>query len=239
MNKDFYNYHAWMKKVFPFRLDEREYDLFSCYFENNYLKHMPAHKESKILEIACGMGQFLFFLKKNGYNNVDAIDLDQSNVDQCKSLGFDRVIEADMYNYVIGLDDSAYDMIVMNDLIEHIPREDIVSFLCEIRKKLKDSGIVMVKTINCNNIYGISGFFADFTHVVGYTPERIKHVSMLSSFSHCKVFNLFISPNVRCLYFLVKFFWWPIYKWKQFLFFLNAKKTDSVFSKNLLAVLYK
>jgi 2-polyprenyl-3-methyl-5-hydroxy-6-metoxy-1,4-benzoquinol methylase len=239
MASDFDNYHKWMKKVFPFRLNEKEYELFANYFKKNYLTHMPKEKDAKILEIACGMGHFLYFLKKNGYKNLEAIDLDPTNVKQCKTIGFNMVIESDMYDYINQLEDSSYDLIVMNDLIEHIPRKDIISFLNTLRMKLRDNGVVIVKTMNCNNIYGISGYFADFTHVMGYTPERMKHVSMLASFSKCNVYNLFVLPNMKYIDAFIKCFWKVIFNFKRMCFLLNAKMSDGVFSKNLLAILYK
>jgi 2-polyprenyl-3-methyl-5-hydroxy-6-metoxy-1,4-benzoquinol methylase len=239
MASDFDNYHEWRQSVFPVSLNEREYELFANYFKKNYLKHMPKKKNAKILEIACGMGHFLYFLKKNGYKNIEAIDLDPTHVNQCKALGFNMVVVADMYDYINQLEDSSYDLIVMNDLVEHIPRKDIISFLSTLRMKLRDNGAVIVKTMNCNNIYGISGYFADFTHVMGYTPERMKHVSMLASFSKCKVFNLFVFPDIKYIDVLIKCFWKVVFVFKRMCFFVNAKRNNDVFSKNLLAILYK
>ena len=39
MASDFDNYHKWMKKVFPFRLNEKEYELFANYFKKNYFQN--------------------------------------------------------------------------------------------------------------------------------------------------------------------------------------------------------
>lgn len=238
-NKEFKDYNQWMKDSFNFQLNKKEYELFDNYYRKNYLKHLPKDKKIKILEIACGMGQFLYFLNKEGYKNISGIDLNKKNIEQCKKIGIKNVIKADMYNYISKLSNNKFDVIIMNDIIEHIPRERVIKYLSNIRTKLKEGGVLIIKTVNCNNVYGLSSYFSDFTHVVGYTSEKIRHVSLLSGFKECKVYNLYLYTNIFIvdLFFNIPFK--IIYKIKRLLFYLNGRKTDNVFSKNLLAIIRK
>lgn len=57
-----------------------EFETYYKYFKKNYLKHLPESKESKILDIGCGMGHFLYFLEKEGYKNYLGIDISKENI---------------------------------------------------------------------------------------------------------------------------------------------------------------
>lgn len=58
-----------------------------------YEPFLPLNKNSKILDIGCGMGQFLSLLKNKGYKNFQGIGLSQEQVEPssmiiCSQLGY-------------------------------------------------------------------------------------------------------------------------------------------------------
>jgi len=236
VEKDYDKYYEWMNNSFKL---QKKYDLFANYYKKNYLKRIPGNKNIKILDIGCGMGQFLYFLKKAGYKNIEGFDLDKENVEQCHKMGFENVVQADMYEYLSKTKNNYYDLIVMNDIIEHVPREKTIALLENIRTKLKKGGRFMVKTVNCNNVYGLSSYFSDFTHVTGYNSEKMRHVAMLSGFRRTLVYNLYVLPNIPLIDGFFKFLFFLTYKIKRLFFYMNGRVSDNVFSKNLLAVLRK
>lgn len=235
----FLNYNSWMKESFNVRLDKREYEMFSNYFNKNYSKLLPVNKDVEILEIAPGMGQFLYFLNKKGYKNISAVDLDSNNIKQCHSMGFEFAQVGDLYDYIPSLKDNSIDCVVMNDIIEHIPSDWALEVLRLLHSKLKNGGSILIKTVNCNNVYGLSSYFSDYTHVNGFTSEKIRHAAMLSGFKEVQVKNLYLYPNIIFLDTLFKIFFAITYKWKSFFFLFNGRKSDNVFSKNLLAKIVK
>lgn len=68
-----------------------EFALHAKYFKKNYLRFMPKDKDCKILELGCGMGQFYFFCKTNGYENYVGIDASSENISFIKS--WDKQVE--------------------------------------------------------------------------------------------------------------------------------------------------
>lgn len=234
--KDYKNYNKWMTNSFYL---QKRYDLFYKYFNKNYFKFLPRNKDASILEVACGMGQFLYFLRKKGYTKIHAFDLDSVNVHQCHKLGFKFVEQGNLYKKLNQFKDEMFDVIIMNDIIEHIPREKTLEVLETIKKKLKPEGILIIKTVNCNNVYGISSYFSDFTHLVGYTSEKIRHVGMLSGFKNITVYNLYLCSGFELIDFFFKILFIFSYKFKRIFFILNGRLSDNVFSKNILAILKK
>lgn len=228
-------YHQFLKSK-SFQGDEKEFLQYQNYFQKNYTSYLPQKKDAQIIDVGCGMGHFLKFLKSAGYSNTQGIDFDPDNIQYCKQIGLKNVTQADMYQYFNKR--QKFDCIVLNDVLEHIPRDKTIALLKKFKASLTKDGVLLVKTVNCNNIYGISSYFADFTHEVGYTKEKITQVGLLAGFAHTKVNNLYVVPNIVLIDSLLIFFHQILYKWKQFQFLLQGRKHNTVFSKNLLGRFY-
>lgn len=234
--KGYEGYNRFLKKTF-YDLDKKEYDLFCRYFKTNYGRHLPRDRRADILDAGCGLGHFLMFLKRGGYVNFHGVDLDEDNVAHCRAMGLDNIKCGDMSSFLKN-NTACFDMIVMNDVIEHIPKEDVLDILTLCRDALRDGGYLMIKTANCNNVYGLSVFFTDFTHEVGFTREKIVQVGMTTGFKGTEVFNLYLVCNFLVDP-LLRVYASILYKVKTIMFLLNGRKNNNVHSKNLLAILRK
>lgn len=95
------------------------------YFVNRrYMKRYVELSNANILEIGSATGPFVFWLSRNGNNNVDAIEIDRKLVSDCKiikkKIGRDnlRFICADA-SRKLPLD-KKYDIIFSSHVLEHI-----------------------------------------------------------------------------------------------------------------------
>ena len=50
-------------------------------YEGILASHLPAGKDSAVLDIGCGMGFALWYLQRKGYTNCSGIDIDRGQVD--------------------------------------------------------------------------------------------------------------------------------------------------------------
>ena len=50
-------------------------DLSFHIFNANYLKFLPVDKTARILDIGCGIGHFLAYVKSKNYNNFLGVDI--------------------------------------------------------------------------------------------------------------------------------------------------------------------
>src|SRR5450756_98215 len=55
-------------------LDRETYTKTGPFFERNYSLLLPTDRNSFILDIGCGAGQFLYFLRRRGYLNLFGVD---------------------------------------------------------------------------------------------------------------------------------------------------------------------
>ena len=100
---------------------------------------MPKDKRCRILELGCGMGQFYYFCRKQGYNNYVGIDASKENIMHIKSCLDKRakVKVMDMFEFLSKEDGSKkYDVVVLNDVIEHLTKPEIFAVLDGVKKIL-------------------------------------------------------------------------------------------------------
>jgi len=169
------------------------YTQMARFYRANYSHLLPADRATPIAELGCGAGHFLYFLRQEGYTNVSAVDLSPEMVATCHKLGFDQVELGDVISF-LERHPTGFGAIICNDLIEHIPRSQMIRFVESARAALT-AGVFVVKTINASSLFGAREVFIDFTHEVGFTPESLAQVLRLGGFVDVAVRPLHTAPT--------------------------------------------
>ncbi|MDE7131857.1 MAG: class I SAM-dependent methyltransferase, partial [Lachnospiraceae bacterium] len=104
---------------------KREYRRYYKFFKYNYSKYLPQDKTAKIVDMACGIGETVNSLQKLGYTNVVGVDFDSENIKFCKGQGL-NVKQGNIYDYFKDKKNE-FDMIILNDIIEHIEKKNVIS----------------------------------------------------------------------------------------------------------------
>ena len=156
-------------------------------YDWNYKKFIPQDKNIRILDIGCGLGQFLYWLKENGYNNFLGVDVSQQMVDFCQKNISDKVEKISSIIEFLRDKNEQFDIIVMNDVIEHLEKGEIVDDLESIKAALKVGGKVIVKTNNAAAITGPRIRYEDFTHELGFTEYSLKQIFNVAGYSEVNI----------------------------------------------------
>ena len=173
-------------------LTEDQFEKMAGGFNANFSKFIPQNKNSKILDIGCGCGHFLYYLKREGYVNFYGIDISSQQIDYCKKNISERAEIADVFEFLKDKK-GAYDFISMISFLEHIPKEKILGLLGLVYDSLKKSGLLIVEVPNMANPLSLNLRYRDFSHEVGFTEISLKQVLWLAGFRDIQVF----SPKVR------------------------------------------
>jgi 2-polyprenyl-3-methyl-5-hydroxy-6-metoxy-1,4-benzoquinol methylase len=222
---------------------KKDYQLMDKYFQKNYLRFLPKNKNGKILDLGCGMGHFLYFLKYNGYKNYYGIDIGKECIDFClkQKLGSKKnIIYQGIEEFLKKNKIGYFDIIVMNDILEHLEKDKIISILVKIKSKLSQNGKLIIKVVNsANPITGSSSRYYDFTHSVGFVEESLTQVLKLAKYNKIKVYpqNIFVfnslinlvGKSIQSLFNLIF----------RLLFLLYGRKTTKIFTKDIIAVAEK
>lgn len=161
---------------------------------NMYASFLPKNKSSSILDIGCGCGYFLYFLKKYGYDNYWGIDADPESIDYTKRNITEKCEAALAYQYLT-ISSQKYDLIVMNEVLEHIPKNEIIPLINLIFKSLNKDGVFICYVPNMENPITSYTRYHDFTHTVGFTQNSLKMVLKMGGFVSVNIYEAINQKN--------------------------------------------
>ena len=154
------------------------------FFNANYLKFLPLNKTARILDIGSGLGHFLAYVISNNYNNFLGVDISKEQIDHCRKHVTKKVQLIDSISAFLKENKNSFDFILMNDVIEHIERDKILDTLSLILASLNKNGVVVIRTVNLKNRWGMAVRYMDFTHTTGFTQESIRQVMLTAGFKN-------------------------------------------------------
>ncbi|CAK8715222.1 Methyltransferase domain-containing protein [Candidatus Electrothrix laxa] len=172
-------------------LDLKNFELTAKKYKWNYQRFFSSlPKNAKILDIGCGLGQFFFYLRKEGLQNLTGIDISQSQVDLALQMqpevDFRKVEDTCRF---LEQRQGRYDVIVLNDVVEHLELEDNILLLKAIHNALKQYGKIIVKTVNAAFPLGSSTRYADLTHKTSFHKKSLTHLLRHTGFSDIQCFS--------------------------------------------------
>ncbi|NQT32165.1 MAG: class I SAM-dependent methyltransferase [Candidatus Omnitrophica bacterium] len=198
-------------------LTQEQYEKASADFERRYGRFLPEDKDAAILDIGCGSGHFLYYLDKAGYRNFQGVDLSKEQVEYCRKNITEKVKLADGMEVLAS--GEVYDVIVANDLMEHLPKNDVIPFLEKARAALSEEGVFIARVPNMSNPFSLESRYCDFTHEVGFTEKSLYQVLWVAGFRNIDVLgpagtpvssfrNLVRKCIVSVLHSTIKFFYY-------------------------------
>lgn len=198
-------------------LTKEEYENSCDTFHLEFGNFIPLDKDVPILDIGCGTGHFLYYLKKKGYSNFLGIDLSAGQVEFCRNNITPNVELADAFEFLTDKI-NVYGVISANDVIEHIPKEKTILLLKLIYQALMPDGILLLKLPNMSNPFALDSRYRDFTHECGFTEKSIYQVLYVADFRDIKVYpSIFCGKSIKSyissklaslIYFILKKLFW-------------------------------
>ncbi|MHA2028476.1 MAG: class I SAM-dependent methyltransferase [Candidatus Kariarchaeaceae archaeon] len=149
-------------------------------YEINYLRFIDQKQKAKVLDVGCGQGCFLDFLKKHGFSNYLGIDINRKLVKICEAKGH-KVILADVFEFLKETEER-FDIILFNDVLEHFRKEDAVKLLGFAKSVLKNHGICIARVPNANYPFSNTIRYRDYTHMTIYEMESLQYLLKLAGF---------------------------------------------------------
>lgn len=143
------------------------------------------NKKSQILEIGCGVGDFLLALKSRGFNSLEGIEISRFATTIAVGRGL-KVRAGDFLNLFIAR--NKYDLVVMQHVIEHFSNPDKVRL--KLRRVLKLNGMAVITTPNIDSwqrkIFGKYWYGWQYPyHMVVYSPKHLEDMFERHGFEIC------------------------------------------------------
>ena len=148
--------------------------------------HLPGNKEVRCLDIACGAGTFLHYLKQNGYENITGVDVSPEQVALAKQV-CDEVHEQDIIAFLSS--GQQYDFISIYSFIEHLTRDEAIKFLDTVNKAVRLGGRIILITPNADSPFASHMRYGDVTHEVIYNKGSILALLKACGFNNCRAYE--------------------------------------------------
>jgi 2-polyprenyl-3-methyl-5-hydroxy-6-metoxy-1,4-benzoquinol methylase len=151
-------------------------------FNNNYSRFFPENKSANILDIGPGKGEMLSCLNKQGFSNIEAVDISESVADFIEKLGYKCSLTNDLVAF-LAENSNKYDLITICDVVEHIPKDQTLGIMRAVYDALADRGTLIVQVPNMQSMVADIFRYDDFTHETGYTERSLAHMLTLCGFT--------------------------------------------------------
>jgi 2-polyprenyl-3-methyl-5-hydroxy-6-metoxy-1,4-benzoquinol methylase len=162
-----------------------------------YLLQRLPPPDRPILDLGCGGGEFLDFLVRQGYTAAAGIDHSDEQVERCVTRGLARVSRVTDAHEFLRQHPGGFECVVMNDVLEHIPKNDCLALLEDIRGALRPGGRCLVKVPNAANVFGLVARYLDFTHEIAFTETSLRQVLVAAGYSDVEVTGLPLPLRLR------------------------------------------
>lgn len=169
---------------------EKGYRSFGLFYLDNYRKYFPMDEGANILCVSCGPGYGVKLLTSLGYEKVLGIDSFESKIAfaQAKKLNCRK---AYAFEFLEDCADEAYDLIWIEQEINHLTRSEILEFLSLCRRKLRRGGRLITFALNgANPITGAEALAQNFDHFNTFTEYTLRQVLLHTGYEKIKVFDL-------------------------------------------------
>lgn len=205
--------------------------IYKAYFK----RFLPKDKTAKIIDLGCGCGSFLYFLKKEGYLNALGVDCSQEQVNLAWSLGIKNVICQNLIDTVKKYNQEL-DVIVAIDVLEHFKREELFSLVKSMKEALKPGGILIIRSPNADGPFFGRYRYIDFTHEIVFTKLSIIELLVRSGLQEVRVYP--VDPVVHGIFSFLRYLIWQVLRCILVLY-LTAETghfKGHIFTLNLIAV---
>lgn len=133
----------------------------------------PLARDGRVLDVGCGTGSMLGWLRTRGFTNVRGVDISPGDVAFANDyLGATLVMEQDAVGHLIE-NVGKYDLVIAKAIVEHVPKEDLVALVDALAVGLRPGGRVVVEVPNMDWLLAPHERYMDLTHEVGFTRESL------------------------------------------------------------------
>lgn len=129
----------------------------------------PIHR---VLEIGFGNGSFLGFARAQGWSACGT-EANPLLVDIAAQAGFDARPASDLATFAPG----SFGLVVAIDVLEHIPRTEILDFLAAVKTLLGSGGHFLARFPNGDSPFGLRNQNGDLSHLTAIGINKARYLA--------------------------------------------------------------
>jgi SAM-dependent methyltransferase len=166
---------------------QARFDKLARWYARRLGPFLPPGPDTIWIDLPCGYGNFLYFLRSRGYRNVTGYDADPEQVRLARMLEL-PAREGDARRVV---EDTSLrvEAIASVDFIEHLSRDDAVQFLRSCRERLPPGGVLILRTPCADGPFGSRDAWNDLTHRWASTSNLLRALLEMVGFEQVRILD--------------------------------------------------
>lgn len=162
-----------------------------------YLPHLKKLPHSaRILELGCGHGRILSYLRERGFTNVKGVDISQEQIDLARNAGLDAEC-VDVFAYLDTINPllskegarGGLDCIIAIDFIEHFTKSEAMHLMKLVRSAMRPGATLLLQTPNAEGLFARQVMYGDLTHETIYSPGSLAQLLRTSGFKDIRSYE--------------------------------------------------
>lgn len=212
------------------------------YIEQVIARHIPAAQSTRVLELACGPAPFLYHLKQRGYNYLHGVDASPEQVALAHALGLAEEVEAgDLLDFLQAAEARSYDVIILFDILEHLPPAEQFRVMDAVHATLKPGGIAIMHVPNGESMGGVRVLYGDITHKTAFTRRSMEQLLRTVGFTQVRCYE--DKPIPHGFFSSLRRIIWEALTFAQMVFSAVEtgllRRSHYILSRNMLVVVQK
>jgi 2-polyprenyl-3-methyl-5-hydroxy-6-metoxy-1,4-benzoquinol methylase len=164
------------------QFDERAARRWGKAYRRYLFGWLPDDKGASIVDVGCGDGRLLLFLKEQGYRNICGVDISPDQVKLACQVTPEVVCKDAIQ--CLEAHRGEFDLVVGLDVIEHFHKPEVLRFLDASYAALRPYGRLVLQTPNADSPWGTMYRYGDFSHEVGFNPNALSRLMRLTGFGN-------------------------------------------------------
>lgn len=144
-------------------------------------------KNTKVLEVGPGLGEFESFLNDKKVSDIDIVDNDENilNYVSKKYKIEKKYLTKDVLLLAKNL--RSYNFIFLMQVLEHLPKDKYHTVLRLLFTHLQKKGYLVIVVPNANNPLGLVERYGDLQHTGSFTEQSLKDLVSLSGIKNYSI----------------------------------------------------
>jgi 2-polyprenyl-3-methyl-5-hydroxy-6-metoxy-1,4-benzoquinol methylase len=181
-----------------FYLRNLKIDYYKNFQIPKYIENLLiTNKIKSILDYGCGLGQLTTSLHNKKYN-VMGMDTSNESLVELKKKKINFLKIKNLKTQKKKFKDK-FDFIILNHVLEHQKKAEIISFLKDLKFMLKKNGLLFIAVPNAQALTGAYWRYEDFTHETIFTSGSLYYVLKASGFQHIKFIDIYATQNLNII----------------------------------------
>jgi 2-polyprenyl-3-methyl-5-hydroxy-6-metoxy-1,4-benzoquinol methylase len=163
------------------------FERWAQWYERRLRKHLPMDRTVSCLDVPCGSGNFLYFLRRQAYVDIVGCDISARQVALARALGLPAFKRDAME--VLSDRGRTYGLISSLDFIEHLSRDDALRFVALCHERLAPGGVLILRTPSADGPFGAHDAWNDLTHQWAMTSGVLEAILEMSGFRRVAILD--------------------------------------------------